>query len=378
MGQGQAIFEAWVAFLSSFVVMPAHAARVLALWCMHTYFVPKWPGTVYVHVTAKGPGLGKSTLLEACAALSLNPKMRPTVRALSMCRDIEAVNGACTFFLDQVEALSDDVLNDTITIMLSGQRQGFKHSANGVEYSVYCGKMFGCIGRIHPDLRTRCLVVELDFGVPSRVWSDEVLTRGAEATRLIGLFSAFVKGRIGADAVPQWVGADGWTGREREILTPLWSMALLLDLPAEVLAQLRQDFRDMLEFRKSVEQRSYRDLRADSSTEAARRLEREYAIRALRDLASVLPHRGEKSTGNLWSEHAVERMRALPDGPWRVFRGKPLDAVTLASLVGPYLDGQATEVVREVPGKKAVRRNGYHGERVRRAVAALEGQGGEQ
>jgi hypothetical protein len=394
---GQAMLEAWVAWISSWIVFPEAplgSSLLMALWAMHTWFTPKWPVTTYVHVTSDGPGCGKSTLMQVLGALSLRPKLRVTMRALSVVRDIEQSANACTYFFDQVEALNAPRITDETSILLSGYEDSGRHGVSvgqrEVSFSTYCAKMFACIGAIHPDLRSRTVVVRLTFGAPMRVWSDEVMVRGGEAARLLEMAADWFgsKGfamRQGVIAnAPAWVPTPGFTGRDRQVYTPLWSVAQALELDEETLAAVATAMHDHVAFKQEVEQRSYRDLRAERG-EGADERERGDAVQALRDLVSVLPVYGPTTTGNIWSETAVERLKALPitGGKWRMYRGRGLDAVTLAALLrrfevedgqtlGGGADSNGGALVRETRGRKGVLRRGYYGRDVRAALARLE------
>lgn len=382
---GQAVLEAMAGWIQSWVVFPdapMGSGLLMALWALHTWFAPKWPATCYVHVTSDGPGCGKSTLMEVVAALSLNPKMRATMRGLSVVREIQSAGGAASYFFDQVEALNAPKITDELSILLSGYKAGAKHGVNGVEYETYCAKMFACIGAIHSDLRSRAVVVRLTFGGPHRVWTDEVMTRGGEASRLLESAAAWFRSqgfdmRLGVIRnAPAWVPVPGFVGRDREMLTPLWSVAAAMDLDGETLNAITTAMHDHVAFKREVEQRSYRDLRS-VRTDGADERERTDAVQALRDLVAVLPEKSVTATGDIWTETAVDALKALPHGGvWRMYRGKGLDGVTLAALLKRFEveDGRTlgTYEIREVRGRGSKVKKGYKGAEVRVALARLD------
>lgn len=389
---GQLVLEAWVAFISAWIVfpdVPQGSALLLALWAMHTWFSPKWPTTAYVHVTSDGPGCGKSTLMQVVGALSLRAKLRVTMRALSVVRDIEQSAGAVTYLFDQVEALNAPRINDELSILLSGYEDGGRHGISvgqrEVSFSTYCAKMFACIGAIHPDLRSRSIIVPLTYGNPMRVWSDEVMTRGGDVARLLEMASnwfatkgfRFHQGLIAQ--APAWIPPAGFIGRDRQVYTPLWSVAQVLDLDVETLNAITTAMHDHIAFKAEVPQQAYRDLRLGRGADTDER-ERADAVQALRDLVSVLPEFGPTTTGHMWSETAVAALKALPHGgKWRMYRGKGLDAITLAGLLKRFEveDGRtlsSDNEVRETRGRKGVVRKGYKGKEVRLALARVETQ----
>jgi hypothetical protein len=368
--KGQIVFEALSAWIGSFVVMGPAERIVITLWVMHTWFSARWPVTPYLHVTSEGPGCGKTTLLEVVQPLCCQARLRATLRPLAVVRDIQENQAALpTYLFDQVEALTSTKMSDERAILLQGYRKGGEHGiavgARQVAFSVYCPKAFASIGDVAGDLRSRVLLLMLRFGAPSRDWSEAMMTRDTEARVLVSGMVAMWQAAGYREAAPAWVMPDWMTGREREIFAPLWSVACALELDAETIKAVRFAFTDFTEGKKTSESRSYRELVNVVKDERA-----EYAKRALRDLAAVLPVGDKVHTGNVFSAVAVERMKAL-DGPWRVFQGRGLDVDTLASLVSGY--GVKSEVLGERKGRAAKKLNGYHGRKVREALAKLSG-----
>lgn len=363
--KGQAVLEAWAGWVGSFVRfpdVPSNQAIIMALWALHTWFAPRWPVTCYLHITSDGPGCGKTTLMEVLGALSPAARLVPTLRPLSVCRDIDDHGGVVTYFFDQVEALQEGPVTEERAILLSGYRKGGVHIASGKSFNVYSAKAFASIGDIASDLRSRVALVRLSWGAPSRDWSEAVMVRGGEAAILLGA----ARGVLPVEGLPAWVVPEFFPKgtREREIFTPLWSIAMALGLDADTLKAVRRGMEDMSEYKRTAETRSYRELVRAPKDERA-----EYAARALRDLASVLPEATKTHTGHLFSGVAVERMKEL-DGPWRVFQGRGLDVDTLASLLSSF--GVKSEVLGMVKGRAAKKLNGYHRAKVLAALKALE------
>jgi hypothetical protein len=278
-------------------------------------------------------------------------------------RDIEQSGGAVTYFFDQVEALAAQLVSDEQAILLTGYRRGGEHGisvgSRQVSFPTYCAKAFASIGAIAPDLRSRSIVARLAYGVPTRDWSDAVMVRQGEAE---GLLAAAVKA-FGTE-LPKWEAPDFLGGREREIWTPLWSIAMASDLDAGMVKRIRRAIGDSVECKRTMVERSYRDLVVGVQKDERNEL----AVRALRDLAGVLPERSDKATGDIFSESAVGALRDL-DGPWRVFGGEGLSVDTLASLLARF--DLRPVLLRQVRGRAGQLRRGYRAREVRAAVAKL-------
>ena len=365
--KGQAVLEAVAEWIGSWVVFPVAPegqSMIMALWALSTWFTPKWPVAAYLHITSDGPGCGKTTLMEVLAALSCNPRKRATVRAPAVVRDIEEQGGAVTYFFDQVEALqARGKISDEQAILLTGYRRGGEHGISvgqrQVSFSTYCAKAFACIGDIAPDLRSRSIVTRLGFGVPARDWSDAVMVRKGEADQLLREASKLFDGNV-----PTWIAPDFLQGREREIWTPLYSVASAMNLDAATMKAVRRAIEDFAFFKRTVETKSYRDLIGVKKEEGRD----EFGERALRDLAAVMPDPDKTHTGHLPSARAIELMKAL-DGPWRVFQGRGLDVDTLAALVARF--GLEPKNIRPNRGRGTPVVRGYKREDVRAAVAKL-------
>lgn len=374
---GQRLLAAWESWIGSWVSFPAEPgsqALLLALWAMHTWFAASWPATAYLFITSEGPGCGKTTLMEVLARLCLRPRNRATLRALAVVRDIGETDGQVSYFFDQVEALNATKVTDEQAILLTGYRKGGEHGISvgqrQVSFSTYCAKCFACVGSIAKDLESRCLVAKLGYGVPTRSWTDEALTRDAEGKQMLQAMSVVFDGTT----MPlPWTVPTFLSGREKEIGTPIWSVAVALGLDAPTLERVKTGLLAWFAWRaeQGGERKTYRDLiagehggRDEASKAARRRLE----VQALRDLSAVMPIADARQTGHIASVRAVELMLEA-NRSWVRFNGLGLDAVGLSALLAPF--GLSPEPVRLVKGSgRQVK--GYDGRKVRKALSLLE------
>lgn len=351
----------WLESFTTFPTIPQGQALIAALWCVHTWFAPRWPVTAYAHITADGPGCGKSNLLEELAALSANAKVRSTLRPLEMVRAIQQANEdsgvpVITFFLDEMEKLSHMAAGDARSILTTGYKVGGQHAISvgqkSVEFSTYCAKAFASIGTLDDVFRSRAIVFRLSYGKPARSWSDAILTRKAEAERLIAEMAKALPKQ------PEWIPAEELQGREREIWTPILSTAKALNLDDETMARVRAAMHDMIEYKITCESKTYRELRTEPKDQ-----ERVYAERCLRDVVTVAG-----SADHIWTAVALAKLLELPAAPWRVFRGKGLDAMSLQALLSAYARPEDPKLIKR-HGKAA---RGYHMAALRSALAKLD------
>lgn len=391
---GEAVLMGIAEWISQWIVFPGSQpglSLLAALWAIHAWFVRPggFPATTYVHVVSAGPGCGKSTLMQVLQALCPNGRFRPTLRELSVVRDVQelrSVGASPTYFFDQVEALSTATkISDGQAILLSGYTEGGEHGVSvgqkQVSFSTYCAKMFASIGDVFRDLRTRVVLFPLVAGVPRRVWTDEIVGRQAEARDVLeALFGVIGRPHtevtaegtrvVRLTASPKWVPPSWLAGRDREIFTPLWSVAVCpeLALSDETLAVIRVAIDTAIAFKLSQAPKQYRETRTDDAE-----TEQAYAVKALRQLAAVMPKAGKVATGHLASAKACAAMVAA-DPTWQFFRGgKGLTPVALAGMMASF--GLATDVVRETRGRGGKQVNGYRGDAVAAAVAGFMGEG---
>ncbi len=252
---------------------------------------------------------------------------------------------------------------------MTGYRRGAKHGVSvgtkQVEFSTYCAKAFAAIGSIARDLESRCLICLLGYGVPARSWTDEVLTRDAEANQMLAALATVLP----SAASIAWVAPSFLQGREKEIGTPIWSVALALGLDAATMERVKAGLLDWFQWKadQGGERKAYRDLIVGKVDDGATR--RALEVQALRDLASVLPIADSRVSGDIASVRAVELM-AEANRSWVRFGGLGLDAVGLSALLLPF--GLKPEPVRltKSAGKQV---RGYKASKVRKALAIVEG-----
>lgn len=342
---GQRLIERVEKWIKSYVVFPEaseDAALVCALFVVNSWIYQVWDSTPYMTITAATKGAAKTVLMEVITMLCKAGKV-VTDPTPSVCmRMLEINRGWMTLSLDEAEKLSSNAASSMRNFLNSGYRKGqtFPRSLPGqgiVDYEVYCPKIFALIGDVYSTLRDRSIMINLVRATPAQLqgvsryrYSDA--TR--EASAIVPDIEAWVSS-LPAHALTlreaTWV-----SGRDEELWTPLVSTAHALGLDKAHLDRLTRISAD-LTAGKTQAARRYTDIAQleDDAQDAS------YGEKALRDLRRVLKE-GERS---IFSSVAVQRMRELPDGPWRAFKGDGLNENRLADLVSRF--GVAPKLVRQ-------------------------------
>jgi hypothetical protein len=183
-------------------------------------------------------------------------------------------------------------------------------------------------------LHNRCIPIWMERIQPQASMGREFERAEATAADLIQQYIAVLK------ATPRVITQEAdWLAseRDREIWTPLYS--LLLTLGAD--QKLRDEF-----IAASVDLSALRGIerRMDAKDEDEAAQERSYAVRLVQDVRSVL----KPGEAVIQSSVLVERLRALPAGPWRAYQRTGITEISLAQLLGAF--GLETKM-RRIPGK---------------------------
>lgn len=335
---GMDLIAAVRVWLRRYVGLTVQQELVLSLWALHTWIYERLTRTTpYIELTGVS-GSGKTTAMEALQLMSRGGEILNTLRTLYMCRRIEEQEGRVTFFIDEAERLSSGSFGDQRSMLASGYRAGAVHGVSvgkeTVRFRSYCPKAFTSTRTLVNVIHNRCIPIWMERIAPAASMSREYERAEATAADLIQQYIAVLK------ATPRVVTAEAdWltNERDREIWTPLYS--LLLTLGAD--EKLRSEF-----IAASVDLSALRGIerRMDVKDEDESAAERSYAVRLVQDVRAVVKP-GETVIG---STELVERLRALPAGPWRAYQRNGLTEISLAQLLGAF--GLETKL-RRMPGK---------------------------
>lgn len=324
---GQELIDAVRAWLRRYVVLSEAQNLVLSLWALHTWTYDRLSRTTpYLEITGVS-GSGKTTLMEALSLISRGSLILNTLRTLAMCRKVHETEGHVTFFIDEAERLESGAFGDQRSMLASGYRRGGTHMISiGKEtatFEVWCPKVFTSLRTLVGVLHNRCIPIWMERGGAQLQASLSLEWERAEATAagIIEAYKGIVKG------VPRFltVEADWLHERDREIWTPLVSLAHTLKLNKATIDELASASVDIASLR-GIERRM--DVKVED--EAAR--ERSYAVRLVADCKAVIVP-GETF---IPSAHLVDRLRAMPTAPWRTYQRTGLNEITLAQLLGAF------------------------------------------
>lgn len=355
------------AWLARYVVLTPAQTLTLTVWCLHTWLYEQLTRTTpYIELTGVS-GSGKTTVMEACKLLSRNGEILNTIRTLYMCRRIEEEEGRITLFVDEAEKLSSPSFGDQRSMLASGYRDGGVHGVSvgkgTVRFRSYAPKMFTSTRTMTSVLHNRCIPIWCERGTPTASLSREYERAEATAADLIQRFRAVCPAaspaggnlaalrKMGVKLTDEQIAqvqaaqtrvitveADWLTNeRDREIWSPLFSLARTLGVDDATWNELQAASVDLSALR-GVERR------CDVKDEDEAAAERSYAVRLVQDCRAVVQP-GEVLIG---STDLVNRLRALPIGPWRAYQRSGLTEISLAQLLGAFgLEPKQ----RRVPGK---------------------------
>lgn len=327
---GQQLIERWAALIKRYVALTDGQALVLALWALNTWVYERFHVTPYLEIWAMHKRSGKSTLAEILSLLCNGGRVLATVRVLSMVKLIEAKEGHYVPFIEEAERFKSASLGDERSILASGYRRGAFHELEKAKYRTFCPKAFVLIGNVHEILRDRCISMKLERATPPHNWTLDRVTAEAEIDDLIVAWREVAKSGvlnvIKTDDGPRFHMIDpAWlpSARDREIWTPLFSLAGALRLNAGTMETLQRASVDLsiLKTLPPVEYHPAQEERVSDDANAAESV--------LKDLIGVLAE-GEQFIG---TAEALKRLHGISIAPWRAWRGDGLNEITLAALL---------------------------------------------
>lgn len=354
---GQQLIDRLAAWFQAYLYLPnADVALVLALWAVGSWTFDHFFTWPYLAVTASVKGAGKSRTLKLLRLVCRGSFLGVGPSPAFVLRKILATNGHFTLLWDEAEAASSDRKSFLSEVLNSGYQRGdtigkARGPIETIEYPAYCPKAFALIGDTTGTVRDRSIVLTMERGNPPTEFLPEVVTGQGEA------LTVAIQDVLGAsDIVPSALPPAWLDTRDREIWGAMFGLAVWLKLDKATMDHLTRFAADNVAGKTAPARRntSYED--EDAVVDAR------YGERAMNDLLSVL-REGEKA---IFSAVAVKRMRELPMGPWRTFRGEGLNPVMLAGLVSRF--GCQSRVVRMEAGRKGKQLNGYSAADIRASV----------
>lgn len=350
---GAKLVESMEAWIASYMVLPEGFALVAAMWALMSWTFERFDTIPYLTVTAAVKRAGKTQFSELIARLCLNPKPFAAMTGPTFYRSLGAVGGRMSIFFDEAEGLSSESAGVMRSVLNVGFRQGQTIprcvGKEVVEFPVFCPKCFVLIGDTFDTLKDRSIILTLQRGKPGRDYVRA--TADGEAKPLVAEIRRVLAEVPSVEALrPEFL-----EGRDRDIWGALFGLAASLGLEKPMVDRLTRAAADLSALKTAAK----RVVVAESETAL---VEAQYAERALRDLRRVL----KASERTVFTADVVARLRDLPDGPWRGFKGEAgLDAIGLAGLLSRFGVKPTTVKIRGVVLK------GYKAAEIEGAAAKL-------
>lgn len=354
------------AFYRRYVTFPeADYPFVLALWTMMTFVWPHFDAIPYLVITSETKRSGKTRLSELLSFVASVPLNMAGMTAAAVYNSIKDLNP--TMFIDEAETLSGESAEVMRSVLNVGYRKGQTiprvYRGKVVQWPVYCPKAFILIGDVYDTLRDRSIVVIMRRGAPAdrflyetaKIDGDDLRQRAAD------IMFAVKKDVVAAyEASP---GLPFLQDRDEEIWSPLFAIASILC--PDRLDQLTRAAVDIATM-KTAPKRKYTELELGEAEQEATNAE--YAERLLADMLTVMGHHKV-----IYSADALDKLHALPTGPWRKFRGQGLTAYDMGHLLERF-QGVKPRLIRTGSSKKAGSRvaRGYRREAIEAALAQLK------
>jgi hypothetical protein len=171
---GAALLEALRKHFGRYVVLPPHADVALALWTLLTWVFDGFDITPYLAITSPTRRCGKTLLMTMLYWLCCRAKKNDSMSKASIYRSVEAERP--TLILDEVGWVVD--LKDERQGILCGgfERLGYVEVCEGEgagittkQYSTYCPKAFGLIGKLTPTLMDRSIEIRMQRKLGEKV-----------------------------------------------------------------------------------------------------------------------------------------------------------------------------------------------------------------
>jgi putative DNA primase/helicase len=161
---GAELLDSLAEIFDRYLLLPNGGSETCALWSLHTHAYDCFPVSPYLSITSPTPECGKTTLTAVIEAVVANPIQASNISSAAVYRAIERwhptliVDEADTFLRDNTELrgiLNAGHRRNAFVIRVEGD----KHEPR--RFSVWCPKVIAMIGKPHPTLSGRSIMIEL-------------------------------------------------------------------------------------------------------------------------------------------------------------------------------------------------------------------------
>jgi hypothetical protein len=335
---GAEVLDMVLAFLTRYVSMTLHQARVVALWVAHTYAFDAADTTPYLSVNSAEKQSGKTRLLECLRLLVFCAWFTGRVTAAVLTRKTDKEHS--TLLLDESDAAfkgEKEYAEALRGILNTGYRRGGAASlcvGKGAEmgykdFSTFCPKAIAGIGRLPDTVQDRAVPIKLKRATRGTVARFREREAQREASEIAARLAAWATANLGAlrEARPDIPAQLG--DRQADCCEPLLAIA---------------------------------DLAGGGWPESARKAlvalcgqaqadEDSPGVRLLQDVRAIFE---EKQADEIPSAELSEALAKIETSPWGEWsHGKPITAARLARMLKPF------EIVPDRIGGKDSQARGY-------------------
>jgi hypothetical protein len=321
---GAAMLDEISSVLERFIVLPAGAARTIALWTAHTYLMDAFEVTPLLALSSPTKRCGKTTALRVLRGLVYRPLPASGISAAAIYRTVEKHQP--TLLIDEMDAMKDN--EDLRGVLNSGHTRDLafviRVTGDGANmeprrFSTWCPKVLAHIGRLPGTLEDRAVRIPMRRKLPGE--SRERVRRRQLALTLLPLQRKLL--RWSQDVLETVAGArpelpDSLDDRALDNWEPLLAIADAAggDWPVEA--------------RKVA--------LALSGERANDEADDNPGVLLLSDLKTLIEAGDVDVINGLAAEEVCNALRGLADRPWRSWgKGKDgLQPVHLARLLRPF------------------------------------------
>lgn len=353
-------------------------ADICALWAMATHVYRRFDSFGYLVITASTKRAGKSVLAECLGFVSHSSKVG-TSRTAAVMRTL--VSKGHTMFFDEAESLNSEAASTIREYLNVGYRAGQTIDVNvafgeTAEVPAYGPKCFILIGDVNDTLRDRSININLVRNVRGDAKTyryslakahGEIIQGATDSDNgdsdLTHTIDRLYTGTIfDANEIDDPIAQELLGGREAEVWTPIFSLAQ--EFCPQRFDAILACAATLSSAKQTHEKRRFTEIRA---TEEGKRTDDTFTRFAMMDLARVFKS-GETS---LYTDEAIERMRAIPTSPWRAYRdAEGLTPSRLSDLVSVFgVNTKSIKTYERDARGKIVKERGKHKQIVKRGFS---------
>lgn len=320
------VFQRVEKFIGSHITTTPGNVFVATLWAIGTHVYEHVSVFPYAVITASTKRAGKSLFSRLIGYVSKNPKPMGGVVASVLIRMLADKENPVSIFIDEAEGLNSETTNLLRTVMNVGfMKTGTITRTTGglegelVEMNVYGPKLQILIGDVYDTLKDRSLVFEMrreTIDNPNRQ-RERIGFTDAQGKKLADEITATLDDGARQEIADKYLSFDFTalnflqSDRDIDLWAPIFTIAQVF-VP-ERMDELKRVAADM-SVEKTAPTRKY-DREAQLKAEQEMQDE-EYAVRLLKDLRTIIG-----SANHIFSKDAIDKLKDLPTGPWRKYRG---------------------------------------------------------